>query len=167
MAGEVKNESGSQKTKPILLSWESPEFIVYQKTIWWYLAAALIFLALLVYSVITKDWMMLAVFLIAALVIFQYSQTKPKIKETIITEEEVQVGERVYPYGDLRSFWIASGKEGATLYLQKKNRFSSLIPIRISDQNPDKIKEVLSQYLILEPIEEEDILDRISRLLRF
>ena len=165
---EVAEEAVEKKPAAILISWESPEFFEYQKTIWWFAAAFAIFCLLLAYSIWKKEWSMMIVFLIAAVVFFQYALSKPKTREAVITEEEVQLAGMVYPYKSLASFWIGSAKGGEnTLYLKKKAKLSPMIAVRLGTQKPDQIKEVLSKFLTLEPIQEEDAMDKISRMFRF
>ena len=88
--------------------------------------------------------------------------------EYVITTMGIQVGERFYPYSQLKAFWVIYQPPVRTLNLQLTKRLSPQVVIQLGETDPVSVKSALSKRLPEETKRaSEDPIDRLARLVRF
>ncbi len=139
---EYKNE---EQTKEIL-SWSALDFENDEDKARWLKLAALGSLFVFIGALWTKNFIAAITFFLLTFVIFINSRAEAKEIEIILTSKGIIAGEHNYFFGDLESFWIAEGKNPAVV-LKSKKFFMPYDEIYLNGQDPDKIREILKQYL--------------------
>lgn len=135
----------------------------------WYIAVAVLGSLLLLYAILRSNfWFMFIILLFGIILFLQHKQTPPRIPVGV-TSTGVILGNRLYPYAELTSFYIIySPPEVQTLYIETEQTLRPLLRIPIPDDvNPIAIRENLLLYLEedLEK-EEEPLSDKLARQLR-
>jgi uncharacterized membrane protein YobD (UPF0266 family) len=161
---EISSQSSPETP---LIGWETPEFTHYQHGKRWFLIAILIFVALVVFALITKQWLMAAVIILTAVIVFIFTQQKPKVVPFGISHAGIIFSNRFYPYSEIKSFWIVYEPNVKTINFELTRRLSMIITVQLLDQDPLPIRKFLKKYLPEEKSRGEDFSDRISRLLKF
>ncbi len=156
-----------QSAETPLIGWETPEFIQYKKNRLWFIIAIAIFIILVIFAAVTRQWLMAAVIVLVGVVIYIFTQQKPKTVSFSISHAGISFGERFYPYSEIKSFWVVYEPTIRTLNFELTRRFSTIITIQLLEQDPLPIRKFLKKYLPEEKSRGEDINDRISRFLRF
>lgn len=88
----------------------------------------------------------------------------PRIIKCKIKSEGVQVNRDLYPYENIKSFWIFYNPPSRQeLSIRLKNSFSSHVRIPLGDEDPVKIRELLLKF-IPEKKQEEAIVDVFARM---
>lgn len=149
--------------EPPQISWEAPSF---------YFNPQKKYLALLVIALATGGGAMLlwnrdtltAIFLIlSSLVLVLYSNKRPDVSKIKIDQAGVVVGENLYYYKDLKSFWIhydpGSLKE---LSLESRKWYLPHIKVSIENNDPLTIRSLLINFLA-EKEHENSLVDIIAR----
>jgi hypothetical protein len=154
-----ENENVEQ-TKEIL-SWNALDFESDEDKARWLKLAALGSLFVFIGALWTKNFIAAITFFLLAFVIFANSRAKAKEIEIILTSKGIIAGEHNYFFDDLESFWITEEKNSA-IVLKSKKFFMPYDEIYLNGQNPDKIREILKQYL-KEKQEEKSLLKNTSR----
>ena len=67
-----KNEHGK-----ILMSWDFPEYVQYQRTVSWYIGAAVVTLGILLYAIFTANFLFALIVIMMAAIIMIYNLKKP------------------------------------------------------------------------------------------
>lgn len=110
-----------------------------------------------------KDTLTAIFLLLSSLVLILYSNKRPEISKVVIDQRGVAVGETVYYYKDLRSFWIhynpADLKE---LSLESRRWYMPYVKVSIEDKNPMVIRSLLINFLA-EREHEHSLVDVIAR----
>jgi len=150
-----------------LIGWETPEFVQYQRSRKWFLVAILVFAILVIFALITKQWLMAAVIIVSGVVIFMFTQQKPKTVPFAISHAGITFGNRFYPYSEIKSFWIVYEPRVKTINFEMTRRLSTIITVQLLEQDPLPIRKFLKKYIPEEKSRGEEFSDRISRLLRF
>lgn len=88
------------------------------------------------------------------------------LEEYSLDIEGVSIGEKFYPYSDLRAFSLIDEDGNATIELLPTKRFLPRLSMYLETDSADKVIETLAQYL---PHEERqpDFVDKITRILKF
>ncbi|MFH0987812.1 MAG: hypothetical protein V1763_00380 [Parcubacteria group bacterium] len=148
--------------------WSFPEFIQHRPSKWWYLGTGAVLVAMLIYAVVTANFLFAIILVLAAFVtVYQFFQT-PRGLQVKIGQDGVIVDRRFYPYRDLQSFWIIYEPPVAKLlYLDFKNKFRKSLPVPLEESNPLQVREALLNYLEENFEEEDERLDEtIGRMLK-
>ena len=151
------------------MQWTAPEYKQYDRPKSWYLALLLIAGGLIVYSLITANYLLVIITVILAVIVNSITRNNPKDLDIAVTTKGVKIGEKLYTFTeDLNSFWILyDPPELKTLNFKRQQRFMPEISIQLEKQNPLKLREFLLEYLEEEIEKEEHMADQISRKLGF
>ena len=139
-----KNESaGHNKT---LLSWESPEFIHYERGWVWYLVMGTFGILMILYALYTQAITMAIVFI---LLIGSYAMVynqKPKMLHTELTELGIQYGKTFYPYNTVNAFWVVYEQNMVNrLYLRFGKKNYKHVSIELYDQDPVAVRKIIGK----------------------
>ena len=161
----MAEEEGKIK-ESVLVGWKAPEFQLYERTWVYYSIIAVLLLTVIGYSVFTKDWFMIVIFVILAGFLFWYQQKKPVEKTYRITQLGIYEDNKFYQYNEIFSYWfLIEGKYKALNVIFAK-KYLPQMTILLPDIDPVKIRGALSKHIPEEGTRTETILDRLVRLFR-
>lgn len=115
-------------------------------------------IAMIVRGILTKDAIVAITFGVLALVCFMFVFEKPRKIKAAITEEGIIIDDRFYCFDELESFWIVKEGEVMTLQLKTTKIILPFIFVPLENQNPEKVREILLNYLE-EKKEKESFID--------
>ncbi|MDD2646850.1 MAG: hypothetical protein PHV78_02675 [Patescibacteria group bacterium] len=151
-----------------LVEWNFTEYVHYQRTRAWYVLISLIGLALIIYSVLSNNFLFALITVLVIIILVLHSRRQPMDLSCAIFEDGIQVGGKFYEWDNIRSFRIVyRPPQAKLLYIDLKNFMLSDFSIPLNDQNPLELRDALKQYLTEEldrPY--ENITDRINRWLK-
>lgn len=150
-----------------LVSWMAPEFVYHEKPVWWHWVAYSFVAVLVILMIILQEWFGLVVFVLLGVLIYQYAEVKPKNIEIALTTIGVKVGKKFYPYNSIRAFWVLYNPSVRTLNLELTKRFSPVISIQLEEIDPVSVKEILGEHCHEEFERTEDIIEKLTRIIRF
>lgn len=140
--------------KNIILSWQTPEYLPKDRSSDWFWAVGIISMAIIITAILLNN-LLLAVFLsFTTLTIFIYAKRKPEIISIEITENGVRAGRNMHPFSLLTKFCVNENYIIPHLLLKSSSVINPLIVLPITKTDPEKVREVLRNYLIEEEIEE-------------
>ncbi len=157
------------KPEEVLMQWKALEFKQYDRPKSWYISLLLIAGGLIIYSLLTANYLLIIITIILAVIINSLTRKNPETLDIAITSKGIKVNEKLYTFTeDLESFWILyDPPELKTLNFKRQQRFIPELSIQLEKQNPLKIREFLLEYLEEEIEREEHMADQISRKLGF
>lgn len=131
------------------ISWEVPEYETHERTRNWYYIAAVIGVLLLVYAVITSNFLFAGIIIIGTLVIILTDGKVPQKVRITLTDEGVEVGRNFYDYDEIKDFSIVyKPKLGVkNLYFEFKTVIKPRLSVPLLDRDPLVIREKLLKYL--------------------
>ena len=163
MAEETKQNP--EEDRPVF-EWKAPEFAEYKRNPGWFIIIVLAALLLIAFFVWNKSWTAAGVVFAAALALFTSTRVNAKKVDCKMFRDGVVIGDKAYRFSDLKSFWIIYGTHPSVRFA-KPGRFSALINMPISDEDPEQIKLFLSKYLPHDQDRGEEMTDTLGRWLRF
>jgi len=155
------------KSSRPLLKWEAFEYEYIPKSNNWFWSIGIVAISVAFASILLGNMLFAILVMIAALTIILYGVKRPKKVMFSFTGRGLQIDSRLFPYENLRSFWIhyePPVKKHLTVEPKKLFMPNMLIPLGNTD--PNIIREHLLKFL-KEERREESITQTISRLLGF
>ncbi len=159
-------DSDTDVEEPVV-SWTASEFIAHEKSAGWYvrlglaalLGAGLMFL-------LTRDFVSVAVVVVAAILLGVYGSHKPRELEYRLGDRGFSIAEKVYNYDDFRSFSIVPEGAFSSIVLLPLKRFGMQLTMHYPPEEEESIVQLLSDRL---PLEEptHDRVDSLMRRIRF
>ncbi len=154
-----------KQTQADSVSWRAPEYEIYEKSTVWYLAAALILLAISTYAMLTNSPIMAITFILIGVVGYIYLQKEPRTLDFEINHRGVYAGSEFYDFDDIDSFWIFyDPPHTKTLSLRVDSSFMPFVHIPLGDEDPIVVREILMQYAPEEK-QEAGLIDSLERFL--
>lgn len=151
----------------VYISWEAHEYDNIQKQRGWFIVLAAGAVVLVALAVWLKNYFFAVFILIAAILVGWFAKKEPRNMHFAITSEGVQIGERLYFFDDLKSFWIFYDPPLFNeLSVESKKTFMPRLSAPLGDANPEQIREELARFLPEEK-QSEPFISILSRLLRF
>jgi len=152
--------------KPIF-SWESPEFMRYQKDKKWFLYLCLVAIVLITIFLFMHLWSGAILVLVASIVLTTLSGVKPKNIPCAIYNEGVVVSEKIYTFTQFKSFWLGGGGDLPKVYLQLTGRLAGQVIMPAENQDMEQIRLFLTRHVPEEEGRIDEINEIINRILRF
>ncbi len=164
---EIKSEKNDEHGK-LLLEWRFDEYVKLKRGPSWYIIFGILFVAVLVYSIITRNFLFTLILILLVFIVIVRTRQTPLRIDLKIFEDGVRVGSRFYEWRDLKSFRIVyEPPEVKRLYFDLRSWLYPDFSISLEDQNPLKVREVLKQYLPEDLTKEyETIFDKLNRWLK-
>ena len=162
----VQSEQSSDHGQ-VAFHWSFPESTRYQRDKNWYWTAGLVVAGLLLYSLLTRNFLFALLVILATLTIIMFQRNIKEV-DFQITEDGILVNNKFYDYKAVKNFYIIYEPPAVkSLYFELKSFFSPRIPVNLTNQDPVKIREFLLRY-IAEDIERENepTSDQFSRLFK-
>jgi hypothetical protein len=132
----------------VFLSWrgkEHEDFNVKPKVL---LIFTIILLAIIGYAVYSNSPVMAIAFILIGLVGYIHLKKEPEVINFMLTVEGIAAGNEFYDYDNINSFWIFYNPPlDKKLSLHMKGRMVPFIHIPIHNQDPVKIREILTQFV--------------------
>ncbi len=132
----------------ILMGWKIPEFTKHKRGRWWYIIATIIVLAILIYAVWTKDYLIALLTILLILVMFINEIREPGEVFFGLTHEGVVIENNLVRFQDVEKFWfIKAGKENIILYIDFKNLMRPRIAIPTDVEHVEQVFEIMSDHV--------------------
>jgi len=152
----------------IVFTWYAREFIPQDKSPFWYIAAAIVAAAVIIYGFITQSWTMVAVFVLLVGVYYLLRDQEPHIIPVTISELGVYVGRDFYQYRDIVNFWIVynPGEITTLNFYVREGRFAKRVSVQLEDQDPVYLREYLRRKVTEVSGVGEDGVERFLRKIK-
>ena len=150
----------------VLHEWSIPEYEQHERNRAWYIIMGVIGVSLIVYSLLSANFLFSLILILFIIIIFLQSHQEPIIIPFRITDLGVIVNDRFYLYSELNEFYIIynPGDELKMLYVETVGNFTPRLRVPLMDNDPNEIRITLRSFIDenLEK-EEEPFSDMIAR----
>src|SRR5688572_16539667 len=162
---------GMEAAEPIFteyLGWDTLEYPKYQRGRLWYVGMLGVGGALLIYAVVTANFLFALIIIMFALVTYMSSVAEPQKIRFSITDAGIALGNAFYLYRDINRFWfIYEPPAVRALYLEFKNALRPRVTIDLGSMNPNQVRQVLGGFVREDFSEDEEpFSDYIGRVLK-
>lgn len=158
----VKSTRGA---KTDIITWEAEEYVVRDKTAWWYVGLVAIGLILGGISVWLQWWSFLVVVILSVVALMIYVMRPPRVIRYSLSNKGVSEDKKLYDYADFKSFGILKEGEHFAIVLTPIKRFSPRMFIYFPAAQGEEIVDAFGGRLPMEEVK-LDLLDRLIKFLR-
>ena len=152
----------SKKPTP-KISWEAPSFYFNPQKKYFALTVIALASGGGAMFFFRQDNLMAIFLILSSLVLILYSNKRPEISKITVNQTGVAIGNALYYYKDLRSFWIHYNPGGMKeLSIESKKWYMPYVRVSIEGKNPLIIRSLLVNFLA-EKEHENSLVDIISR----
>ena len=155
--------SGDENT----IEWTASEFIAHRKTFGWYFAfgTVIALVAGLAY-ILTHDAASTGVVVFVFVMMGIIAGRQPRVLPYRVDRSGVTVGQKMYPYSALKSFFVTNEGAFSSITLLPATRLMPYISIFYDPQDESKILAALGRRLPMEQTK-FDAFDRFMQRIRF
>lgn len=153
------------RAKTDIITWEAEEYIVRDKTIWWYFGLVAIGLILGGIAVLLQWWSFLVVIILSVIALMIYAMRPPRILRYSLSNKGISEGNKLYNYSDFKSFGILREGEHFAIILTPIKRFSPRMVVYFPQAQGEEIVDAFGERLPMAEVK-LDFLDKIIKFLR-
>ncbi len=184
---QTENNALEASTDSDEVNWriEEPNFM--PKTTEWFWALGILALALIVFSILLKNYLLIIIVALAVFIIYSNKNKKPELINFRLDNDGLYIERQFYPYDSFESFWIfparggslpaeatpqalQAGPEGGEnttdeereLALRHQRHLAPLLIIPFHNDDEQKIRKFLNKYLP-ENEEQESLIDLLRK----
>ncbi|MFA6992631.1 MAG: hypothetical protein WC269_05155 [Candidatus Gracilibacteria bacterium] len=131
-----------------VISWVAPEYLRHKRGKIWKVLMTAAVIAAVVIGVLQNAWTFSLAIVTFVAVYYLINREHPKNVEVIVSNIGIKVGERKYPYGKIKAFWINYNPPLVkTLNIRVHGDLALDIAIQLNDQDPSVIREILIEKI--------------------
>ena len=147
------------------ISWEASESIDHQRDGAWFIGFISVVVVLLGVSIWQQQWTFTALIVIMAVALMVYIRRPTRVLRYSLSFNGLHIGEQFHSFDEFRSFGIL--EEGAlfSVMLMPTKRFGQALTIYFTENEGEKIVDILGAYLPMEDLH-LDAMDNLLRRLR-
>lgn len=147
------------------ISWSAEEYVVRDKTAWWYVGLVVVALILGGISIWLDAWSFLAVVVLGVVALIVYAARPPRVLSYVLNGEGVREGAKMYPYEEFKSFGILQENGHFAIVLNPRKRFAPRVTIYFPEVQGEAIVDALGARLPMEEVQ-FDMIDKLIKFLR-
>lgn len=147
------------------VNWEASESIHHERDGMWFVSFAAIFVVLIGISIWLQQWTFTVLLVIMALALVVYVQRPPRVVRYNLSTNGLHVGEQFHAFDEFRSFGVLQDGSLFSVMLMPTKRFGQALTIYFTENDGEKIVDILGSYLPMEDLR-PDMMDTILRRLR-
>jgi len=150
------------------MSWNIPEYHEHERGKRWYIIAIGASALLLLYSVLTANFLFAIILVLAILTMSLRDRNKAPEVAVEIAGNGINIGDAHYSYNQFKNFWMYyEPSEAKTLFFEFKSGVRPRLAIPLQNKNPLKIRSILLAHLP-EDVERENepLSEQLVRLLK-
>lgn len=129
------------------LSWTTIEYLHHEKNSDWYWIVGIITISIAIISIILNNLIFAVLIIISSFTLSLFASKRPETIQIEIDNRGVTTGKIHYNYKDLESFWVETREHIPKVLFKSQKTFMPFIVVFIEEVEPEKVHEVLSQYL--------------------
>lgn len=151
-----------------LVEWTIPEYEQREKSPDWYWGIGIIAVAGVVLSAVFGNFLLAVLILISGTLLIAFSGREPEVIEVEISEQGIGVQSKLYPYHNIKSFWILDrGEAVSKLVLHIDRMVNPILSLPIHPEVPlEGLRDILLTFTDEEEMD-EPVGDKISDVLGF
>lgn len=151
---------------PATITWEASEYVHTDKGGMWIVGLVLVTLAVAGVALYLQAWTFLVLVVVMGVAMGVFAFRPPHTLRYTLTDQGVQIGEKLFKYSDFRAFGILEDGAFFTMTLIPVKRFAPALSVYFAEAQGEDIVDIVGAHLPMEHVE-PDAIDHIMRRLRF
>ena len=140
------------------LEWTALEYEEKERGNDWFWALGVIILASAITSFIYTNYFFGLFLIIGGILLGTFAVKKPDLVFYELNEKGLKIRNRLFPYTNIKSFWIKKDLEKSTLFIKSERLFMPIISMPINQNSAEEIKN----FMLSENVPEEEMKEHVS-----
>ena len=140
------------------LEWTALEYEEKERGNDWFWALGVIVLASAITSFIYANYFFGLFLIIGGILLGVFAVKKPDLVFYELNEKGLKIRNRLFPYTNIKSFWIKKDLEKSTLFIKSERLFMPIISMPINQNSAEEIKNIM----LSENVSEEEMKEHVS-----
>lgn len=157
--------NSTKGAKTDIITWEAEEYIVRDKTTWWYVGLVAVGLVLGAIAVLLQWWSFLVVIVLSVVSLIIYALRPPRVLRYSLSNKGISEGDHLYEYSEFKSFGILQENGHFAIVLTPTKRFSPRMMVYFPQAQGEEIVDAFGGRLPMEEVK-LDVLDKLIKFLR-
>jgi len=169
-----ENNDSEARTDSDEMNWRIEEPNFTPKTTQWFWALGILAFALIVFSILMKNYLLTIILALAAFIIYNSKNKKLEHINFRLDNDGLYIEDKFYPYDSFESFWIFPARGGSPkggeaqideereLALRYNRHLVPLLIVPFYNNDEPEIRRILSEYLP-ESEEQESLIDLLKK----
>ena len=141
-----------------VLEWQGHEHEHGERKTDWFWAVGIVAVGVAVVSILLGNLLFAILVIIAAIGLVIQVMKEPRVFRFGIAERGIIIGERLYPYSTLESFWVENTEHEQVLLIKSNRFFMPYLVLPLTGVHPELVRGYL-----LEVLEEEELHEPLSQ----
>jgi len=150
------------------IGWDFYDRPSHERGRMWHILMPLAALGLLIYAVLSANFLFAFIIILFSLVTYLASLGQPERIRFAVTDGGIVIGAQRFAFKDIRRFWfIYEPPEVKSLYLETSSWIQPRISVDLDEVDPNEVRTVLGRFVKEDLTEtEEPLTDFITRKLK-
>ena len=154
------------------LAWTALEYEERQRSPDWFWALGIIVATSSIAAVIFSDYFFAVLLILSGLLLGFFAVKKPGTVSYELNAKGLKVRNRIYPYENIKSFWVQADLTGETilkptLFIKSERAFMPILTIPIDENMAEDIHSVMLSQNVAEEEMKEHPSEKIMEVLGF
>ena len=154
------------------LNWSALEYEEKDKSTDWFWALGIIVVTSSIAAIIFSDYFFAALLILSGILLGFFAVKKPETISYELNNRGLQIGNRLYPYENIKSFWVQIEQPEQTnvkpiLFVHSERIFMPIISIPINETLAQDIHFIMTSKNVAEVEMKEHPTDKIMEILGF
>ncbi len=161
---QTENNASEASTDSDEVNWRIEEPYLTPKTTEWFWVFGILAFALIVFSILLKNYLLTIIVTLAIFIIYSNKNKKPELINFRLDNDGLYIEHKFYPYDSFESFWIFPARlnDERELALRYKRHLAPLLIAPFYNNDEPKIRRILNKYLP-ESEEQESLIDLLRK----
>ncbi len=147
------------------LTWSAPEYEDRERSRDWFWALGIIGVTTTIAALIFGNYFFAVLLILSTVLLGIFATKKPEMVSYELNPMGLKIGSRLYPYENIKSFWIQLGKP--ILFVHSERAFMPILSIPITEDIAPNIHEIMLSQNVAEVEMKEHLGDLIMERLGF
>lgn len=146
--------------------WQATEYIHHDKSMAWFAVFGLVvvvFILIAIFLIKSITFAILVPVMATALVVYSYRP--PRVIDYTLSRQGLHINDRLYPFGDFKSFGVIRDDGEYSIMLIPTKRFRPGVTVYFPEEAGEAIVDMLGVRLPMQELK-LDIIDKVTRKLR-
>lgn len=149
------------------LEWTALEYEEKERGNDWFWALGVIVVASAITSFIYSNYFFSLFLVIAGILLVIFAVKKPDLVFYELNEKGLKIRNRLFPYENIKSFWIKKDVEKPTLFIKSERSFMPIISMPLDPNHIEEIKNMMLSKNVPEEEMKEHVSEKIMDSLGF
>ena len=149
------------------ITWSAEEYVHSERGGWWFVLFILVVVGFVAIStLVLQSWSFSALIVVMAIALVIYIRRAPRtLTYALSPVQGLYIGERLYDFGEFKSFGLIKDGERYSVMLIPRKRFATGVSVFFPEEVGERVVDILGQRLPMETLK-LDVVDAIVRKLR-